>query len=166
MCRTKDIYKIDDQIGKNLYLGFVNTNTPKANKWTINMEINKTKMDLKIDSGRGINVLSKKKYYYKIKPLPKVNKTTKLTAYNTHIPVLGKCTANITFKNSNIIVSFIVAKTNSTPVLDVDTTEKLNIIKRISNIETDLTIHTSHHDRQKYITNNTPTKKSSYFNKK
>ena len=86
------------------------------------MKINKTKMDLKIDSGAGINVQPEK--YYKIKPLPKVSiMTMKLTTYNTDIP------ANIMYKNANIITTFIVTK-KTTPLLDADTTEKLKIIKK------------------------------------
>ena len=50
-------------------------------------------------------------------------------AYNNiDIPVISRCTVEINNKNTNNI-----ANTESSPLLDTDTSENLNIMKRIFN---------------------------------
>ena len=59
----------------------------------------------------------------------------KLTAYNgSSIPVLGKCILKTTNKAIISHVLFIVADTDSPPILGLTTSEKLGLIKRIMEI--------------------------------
>ena len=59
----------------------------------------------------------------------------KLSAYNgTEIPVAGKCITSIKHNNQTVNVLFIVVETDSVPILGLNTSEKLNLIKRIYKI--------------------------------
>ena len=59
----------------------------------------------------------------------------KLSAYNgTEIPVAGKCITSIKHNNQTVNILFIVVETNSVPILGLNTSEKLNLIKRIYKI--------------------------------
>ena len=60
----------------------------------------------------------------------------KLSAYNgTEISVSGKCLAKIKHKNTVTHVLFIVADTKSSPILSLETSSNLNLIKRIMKID-------------------------------
>ena len=51
--------------------------------------------------------------------------------------MLGKCIAKVVQKNKPVHVLFIFADIKSPPVLGLDTSEKLSLIKRIMAIDTD-----------------------------
>ena len=55
-----------------------------------------------------------------------------------NIPVLGKCIASITHKNTISPVMFILADTNSQAILGADTYKKLQLIKRVFNTNSNL----------------------------
>ena len=59
----------------------------------------------------------------------------RLSAYNgTEIPVAGKCITSIKHKSQTVNVLFTVVETDSVPILGLNTSEKLNLIKRIYKI--------------------------------
>ena len=114
-------------------------NTIKSKPWTATLDLNGSDVDFKLDSGAEINVLPKSVYNNLLKR-PKFKSTNiKLSAYNnTDIPVLGKCIASITYKNSVNPILFVVADTDSTAVLGATTCDKLQLIKRLYKIDASL----------------------------
>ena len=53
----------------------------------------------------------------------------------TATPILGKCVANVTLRNPVTPLLFIVADTESKPIIGEDGSEKLQLIKRIFYID-------------------------------
>ena len=78
--------------------------------------------------------------YYRLQNRPKLHSTSiKLSAYNgSHIPLKGSCIVHIKHNQSTIPVSFLVADTNSTPIIGLNTSTKLNLIKRVMQINSPL----------------------------
>ena len=116
----------------------VDSDHSQKRDWTIYLNTNGTDVEFKIDSGAQVNILPKNEFnrlHYK----PTLKSTIKLTAYNgSSIPVFGKCIAKVVLKNKLVHVLFIVTDIKSPPVLGLDTSEKLFLIKRIMAIDTEL----------------------------
>ena len=113
-----------------------NVNTVQQNKWSTELYINYTKTNFKIDTGAELNAIPIK-VYKNIKPAPEITKTQiKLSAYITNIPIIGKFTVTLRNKKTNIPARLVIAKTNSNAVINADTAERLQLIKRISTVET------------------------------
>ena len=107
----------------------------RTDKWKIKLKVNETSIDLKIDTVSEVNLLPVK-IYNNIKPKPKLNKTSvKLTEYNnTKFPVTGSYNVALQSKNAKINSLFIVTETNAKAVIDAETSENLELIKRIHKI--------------------------------
>ena len=62
-----------------------------------------------------------------------------MSAYNgSHIPQEGSCIVRIKHNQSIISVSVLVADTNPTPIIGLNTSTKLNMIKRVMQISSPL----------------------------
>ena len=111
----------------------------EENDWCIDLNTNGSVVNFKIDTGAQANVLPWN-VYSKLSKIPKLNKSkVKLTAYNgTDIPVRGSCIAQIDYKRSSIPVLFIMADIDSSPVIGLNTSSKLNLIKRVLKIKQDI----------------------------
>ena len=105
------------------------------NEWLIDLDANGTLMNFKINSGAQINILPLNEYY-RLQNRPKLpSSSIKLSAYNgSYIPLKGSCIVHIKHNQSTIPVSFLVADTNSTPIIGLNTSTKLNLIKRVMQI--------------------------------
>lgn len=105
--------------------------------WNVNLEVNGTDIEFKIDSGSQVNILPTKDYQRLLKR-PNLKSTgITLSAYNnTSIPVQGKCIAKVTKNNLKHHVMFIVADIDASPILGLETCTKLNLIKKICQINT------------------------------
>ena len=81
-------------------------------------------------------------------PRPKLKPTTmKLSAYNgTEIPVAGKCITSIKLKNQKVQVLFFVVDADSVPIIGLNTSEKLNLIKRVYKIANDISVQANIED--------------------
>ena len=92
-------------------------------------------INFKIDSETQVNILPLNGYY-RLQNRRKLHFTSiKLSAYNgSHIPLKGSCIVHIKHNQSTIPVLFLVADTNSTPIIGLSTSTKLNLIKRIVQI--------------------------------
>ena len=55
---------------------------------------------------------------------------------SSKIWVVGKCSLTLAHKNNSLKVSFIVVDSDSAPILELKTSERLQLIKRICGIET------------------------------
>ena len=116
----------------------VDSDPSQKHDWTIYLNTNGTDVEFKTDCAH-VNILSKNEFnrlHYK--PTLKCTRV-KLTAYNgSSIPVLGKLIAKVVHKNKPVHVLFIVADIKSPPVLGLDTSEKLSLIKLVMAIDTEL----------------------------
>ena len=62
-----------------------------------------------------------------------------MSAYNvSHVPLKGSCIVRIKHNQSTIPVSFLVADTNSTPIIGLNTSTKVDLIKRVMQINSPL----------------------------
>ena len=92
-----------------------------------------------LDSGAHVNVLPEH-IYRSLQKKPRWHHTKiKLTAYDGgSIPVKGKCIARVSNgSNKSYSLQFIVVPTKSTPLLALETCEKLNLLNRVSKVEVD-----------------------------
>ena len=106
-------------------------------EWTIDLTVNKTLINFKIDSGAETNIIPLCEYR-NIRNRPKLHKPrVKLTAYNTsiYIPVEGLCILYVENNNKCYPILFIVADIDSQPILGLKTSKQLNLIQRIMKIE-------------------------------
>ena len=118
---------------------FAIENYTPGTDWSMNLETNGSDVTYKLDTGAQANVMPKSEYLKLIrKPKLKVTRA-KLTAYSgSSIPVLGKCILRISHKKRMVPIMFIVADTNSPPILGLNTCEKLNLIKRVMVVNEDI----------------------------
>ena len=103
----------------------------KSSDWSVNLCINQRIINFKIDTGAQCNVLPESNFSL-VCPRPKIHLSTiKLSAYNgSDIPVKGTFSANVKYKDNHTVpVMFVVADTISIPIIDLQTSEKLNLIK-------------------------------------
>ena len=105
-------------------------------EWTIDLTVNKTLINFKIDSGTEANIIPLCEYR-NIRNRPKLHKPrVKLTAYNgTNIPVEGSCILYVENNNKCYPILFIVADIDSQPIIALKTSKQLNLIQRIMKIE-------------------------------
>ena len=118
---------------------FAIENDTSATNWSMNSETNGSDVTYKLDTGAQANVMPKSEYLKLIRrPKLKVSKV-KLTAYSgSSIPVIGKCILRISHKKRMVPIMFIVADTNSLPILGLNMCEKLNLIKRVMVVNEDI----------------------------
>ena len=74
---------------------------------------------------------------------PKLHKTSiQLSSYNrTSIPVTRRCTLHVVHKSKTVPVLFIVANNNATPILGLKSSVNLNLIKRVWQVDNDVSEH-------------------------
>ena len=108
---------------------------PTLYQWEINLSTNGTNVTYKIDTGSQAIVLPLSTY--KSLKQPKLHKSkARLTAYNgSPIAEAGKCTAFIRHKGQSTPILFIVTDTSTTPILGLESSSRLNLIKRINSID-------------------------------
>ena len=114
----------------------VNTETTDL-EWTIHLETNGTPIKYKLDTGSQVNLLPKSAYL-RLRQKPQLHPANvKLTAYNgTSIPVAGKCILNLlNHDHVNTPTLFIIAETNSVPIIGLSTCQKLNLVTRVMTVE-------------------------------
>ena len=100
--------------------------------WPVSLEMNGAITVVTIDTRAQCNIIPQAPLK-NLSPRPMLKSTTmKLSAYNgTEIPVAGKCITSIKLKNQKVHVLFIVVDADSVPILGLNTSEKLNLIKGV-----------------------------------
>ena len=114
----------------------INTIAKETNaKWSVTLDANRTNICYKIDSGAQVNVLPEN-LIETLQRKPRITKsTTTLSTYNgSNIPVKGQCTLDIHHRGKNVPLLFIVADTNSLPIIGMNSRKQLNLNKRILSI--------------------------------
>ena len=114
-----------------------------AGHWSVILNSGSQDITFKIDTGAQVNVLPKH-IYNTLVPRPKLKTTsTKLSAYNgSVIPVHGKCIIPMTHKGQRHHLLFIIVASDTTPIIGLATSERLNLIKRVYKV-TESTIEES-----------------------
>ena len=114
----------------------INTIAEETNtEWSVTLNTNGTNICYKIDSDAQVNVLPENQTET-LQRKPRITKsTTTLSAYSgSNIPVKGQCTLDIHHRGKNVSLLFIVADTNSPPIIGLNSSKQLNLIKRILSI--------------------------------
>ena len=114
-------------------------------EWSVTLEMNGADVVFKIDTGAQCNIIPKH-LLHKLSPKPKIKPATiQLSAYNgTSIPVTGKCIGKLKLKDRTVNVLFIVV--DSVPILGLNTSVKLNLIKQIYQISENIPSTTPIHE--------------------
>ena len=113
----------------------INTIPEETNtEWSVTLN-NNGKHLLQIDSGAQVNVLPENQIET-LQRKPRITKSmTTLSKYNrSNIPVKEQCTLDIHHCGKNVPLLLIVADTNSPPIIGINSSKQLNLIKRILSI--------------------------------
>ena len=108
------------------------------------MRQNGADVAFKIDTGAQCNVIPKH-LLQKFSPKPKIKLATiEFSAYKgTSIPVSDKCIGKLKLKDRTVNVLFIVVDSDSVPILGLNTSVKLNLIKQTYQISKNVQFTTS-----------------------
>ena len=133
-----DSNESSDDSYENLFIGAVFINNDLItfdDAWTVDLSTNDTIINYKIDTGAQANILPYTEYIKLVKR-PKLKKSNvMLSAYNnSNIPTKGSCILHIQHGNKTVPILFIVADIYSPPIIGLKTSQKLNLVKRIHNI--------------------------------
>ena len=114
-------------------------NAQKQNdEWRSNIEVNKTKVNFKLDSGSKASTIPES-VYTKLNPKPVLHKVdTKLVGYGgSPVPCLGRCYTQVKNKGKEYNMSFYVVKGNRQPLMGLSDCVRLGLVKRVNAVERD-----------------------------
>ena len=125
---------VDDQC-ETLFIGAIANDCDSCDEWTIDLVTNGSNVTYKIDTGAQANILPYS-HFLRLSRRPNLTDSRiKLHAYNdTNIPVKGSCTLHVNYRNESVPVRFMVADINSSPILGLRTSTRLDLIRRIAAI--------------------------------
>ncbi|UYV79663.1 K02A2.6-like, partial [Cordylochernes scorpioides] len=141
VCRTKRIRNlIAENEGDESFEGGINVNkvlvkTVRSDKWSAVISINGNKTSEHLDTGAQINVLPQK--VISLWPAKPIIKPTSLKAYaygHSELPIVGKCEVLCQYGEKKSLCEFIIADVDAQTLITGDTCEKLEILKRINQI--------------------------------
>ncbi|UYV69820.1 K02A2.6-like [Cordylochernes scorpioides] len=141
VCRTKRIRNlIAENEGDESFEGGINVNkvlvkTVRSDKWSAVISINGNKTSVHLDTGAQINVLPQK--VISLWPAKPIIKPTSLKAYaygHSELPIVGKCEVLCQYGEKKSLCEFIIADVDAQTLTTGDTCEKLEILKRINQI--------------------------------
>jgi len=107
--------------------------------WTLPIRVNNQNViTFKVDTGAQVNLIPINAYR-ELKQKPEIQRgDIKLTAYNgTKIPVKGTCQLLVDHKNVKLTAQFVLVEENMHPVLGLNTSENLGIVKRVDAVSND-----------------------------
>ena len=105
--------------------------------WTTSIDTSGLDVEYKLDTGAQANVIPQS-LYKRLPRKPRLRQTKeKLPAYDgSEIPVAGKCIIRMKPKGTkDYPVQFFVVPIKSSPILGLETCQRLNLIKQISQIK-------------------------------
>ncbi|UYV76911.1 K02A2.6-like, partial [Cordylochernes scorpioides] len=141
VCRTRRIRNlIAENEGEESFEGGINVNkvlvkTVRSDKWSAVISINGNKTSVHLDTGAQINVLPQK--VISLWPAKPIIKPTSLKAYaygHSELPIVGKCEVLCQYGEKKSLCEFIIADVDAQTLITGDTCEKLEILKRINQI--------------------------------
>ncbi|CAB4021658.1 Hypothetical predicted protein, partial [Paramuricea clavata] len=138
MCKAKEINfidKTDEEQDQHFFIGTVKSDEAKQDDWCVNLKVNEHTTSFKIDTGAQCNVVP-------VNLCRKVgieynHKTgAKLISYSGHdIKAVGKATIAVECKNKYYLLDVQVINSDVIPVLGLPSSNELNLIQRVHNIE-------------------------------
>lgn len=104
--------------------------------WIQAITVNNREINFKLDTGAKINIPPASEFD-KLQPKPH-SAGVKVIAYagGTPIPVIGRCVTTVHYKAKTHFIHFIIVPKNVQPLLGVKTCEKLGIVKRVYQVQT------------------------------
>lgn len=104
----------------------------EKDEWIVPIEVNKTIIPFKLDTGAQTNLLSIEDYKT-LTVKSKIHPTkTKVTGYTgERVPVKGSCIATFKNKGQQIKAQLLIVDKNVQPILGLRACEKLNLVKRV-----------------------------------
>ena len=136
-CRTKVVNVVENDCETEFFIDSISDDQNKnKTDWLLPLDVNKTSITFKLDTGAQVNILSENDYHKMINK-PKLNKTNvKLVGYSgSSIPVLGTCIATIDYKGSQFKIQFVIVKGRAQCILGLKTCDRLNLVKRVLVVE-------------------------------
>ncbi|XP_063381956.1 uncharacterized protein LOC134668401 [Cydia fagiglandana] len=132
VCR---VYELSAEDNTDQVIYYFNNNN--SSDWSVTVSINNIEISLKIDTGADTNVLPysylEKIGYNKQDILPTL---ARLRGYSGgEIKVLGRCNLKLRHRNNDYILKFIIADTDSPPILGRDSCQELNVVKLILSVD-------------------------------
>ena len=145
VCRSKprdsskqvDEYRLDDDSDTDeFFIGVLGAKPGSQKNWMQNVVINNLQVNMKLDTGAQCNVLPYS-LYCKLTREKLRKSNTRLVSYTGHkIPVMGKATLPVKLKGKFHPVEFHVIEHPATPVIGLQTCNDLNLVKRVSAVDT------------------------------
>ncbi|XP_041983078.1 uncharacterized protein LOC121736085 isoform X2 [Aricia agestis] len=145
MCRTQKKYQIKQKNRVNaveessissedeVYISAINAGGNKD--WTEKIQVGNVQFTAKLDTGAQCNVLPRH-LIDKIKAKLKPSRTKNLISYTEdRLAVLGEAELLCTIKNEESNITFKVVQEKVTPILGLDTCEKLELIARVKTLK-------------------------------
>ena len=138
MCKAKEINfidKTDEEQDQHFFIGTVKSDEAKQDDWCVNLKVNEHTTSFKIGRGAQCNVVPvslcrKVRIEYNHKT------GAKLISYSGHkIKAVGKATIAVECKNKYYLLDVQVVNSDVIPVLGLPSSNELNLIQRIHNIE-------------------------------
>ena len=127
----------DSSAGINKGISGVKSETPSPPEWLLNIKVNETDIEFKLDTGAQCNVIPWNIYKTLIVKSTLLPTNATLTGYdNTKIDVCGRCVLSVNFKNKIHKVLFYVVQASRIPLLGLDLCMRLNLLKRLDIIDT------------------------------
>lgn len=143
VCRTKDVKRVEakqptlneENLLAEAFLGTINSDKEKQNKWKANIEIGGANIYFKLDTGAEVTVISKQMY----DSLPNANalgKPTKVLYGVGHQPlgVLGSFSCTLQHKNKLTTEEIFVIPTLTEALLSINAIEGLHLATRVAGI--------------------------------
>ncbi|KAL9986304.1 hypothetical protein ACROYT_G000436, partial [Oculina patagonica] len=129
-------FTCDDSDTDELFIGVLGTKPLTQKDWMQSVVINKLQVNMKLDTGAQCNVLSYALYCKLTREKMKKSKT-RLVSYTGHkMPVMGKATLNVKLRGKSHPVEFQIIEHPATPVIGLQTCHDLNLVKRVSSVDT------------------------------
>ena len=132
-----DEYRLDDDSDTDeFFIGFLGPKPGSQKNWMQNVVINNLQVNMKLDTGAQCNVLPYS-LYCKLTREKLRKSNTRLVSYTGHkIPEMGKATLPVNLKGKFHPVEFHVIEHPATPVIGLQTCNDLNLVKRVSAVDT------------------------------
>ncbi|XP_039870493.1 uncharacterized protein LOC120723214 [Simochromis diagramma] len=136
MCRSRKVHTVADEATDqqaSLFIGAVNAKTQtRTDEWTVEIKVGHKPVKFKLDTGAQANVVP-----YSL--LQRIGNKQMLRPTNVRlstytgdkIAVKGKCTWAVKYKKKSFALEFIVVKSETKPILGIQTCEEMGLIKRV-----------------------------------
>ena len=129
-------FRCDDSDTDEFFIVVLGTKPHTQKDWIQSVVINKLQVNMKLDTGAQCNVLPYALYCKLTREKMRKSKT-RLVSFTGHkIPVMGKATLQVKLRGKSHPVEFQIIEHPATPVIGLQTCHELNLVKRVSSVDT------------------------------